>query len=113
MSLLLSEKLREVESVYRHIVLFQLNEDVNDQQRENAIAALRGLEDTIPWMVSAIVALNVGSNPSNYDIVLDATFVDQGDFVRYVQNDAHQEVWRSILEPLTAQKAGIQFEEIN
>ncbi len=58
-----------------------------------------------------IVALNEGPNPSNYDLVLEATFDSQEEFLHYVQHEEHQAVWQSLLEPITLERAGIQFND--
>jgi hypothetical protein len=95
--------------MFRHIVMFRFKPETTTEEQDHAIEELRGLQGSIPEIRSLVVSRNQGPGPANYDLVLEADFDDAEGFGRYGPHDSHQRVWKSILQPLVTDLAGIQF----
>jgi hypothetical protein len=93
----------------RHVVLFRMKEDVGPDRRAEALRELRGLAASVPEIRALRAGENEGSNPANYDIALEVDFDDMAAFERYRDSDEHQRVWTKVLQPMVADRAGVQY----
>jgi hypothetical protein len=94
----------------RHIVMFRFKADTPEQDRQAAAEKLSGLRRTIPEIRRLTVARDRGGSANNLDLVLEADFDTEADFMQYVQNDTHQRVWKDAVEPITDELASLQYE---
>jgi len=89
--------------------MFRFSPESTAEQQDHAIEELRGLQGAIPDIRALVVSRNQGPGPANYDLVLEADFDSAEGFGRYGPHDSHQRVWKSILQPIVKDVAGIQF----
>ncbi len=93
----------------RHVVMFRWTPDTTDEAVAAATATLRAL----PAQIGAIRSYHVGSDaglaPGNWDYVVVADLDDVDGYAEYRDHPAHQAAIVSVLRPMIAERAAVQY----
>ncbi len=96
----------------RHAVLFRFNDDVTEAQIDALAAGLTtmpeetGAVDADRYQHGRALGLNVGS----WDYAVVGEFTDANAYEAYRDHPAHRSLIRELVEPITAERASVQFE---
>jgi Stress responsive A/B Barrel Domain len=93
-----------------HIVIWKYRQDVDQETRDRHVAALRGLSNLLPEIISFKVGSDILHLPRSYDTGLVAVFQDRAALDAYTVHPDHVEVvnlGRSISE----HAASVDFED--
>ena len=93
----------------RHVALFRFVPEATDEQRLAALEGLRGLPAQIPELVDYRVGPDAGVTDGSYDFAVVADFADEADFPRYRDHPAHQAVATTLVRPILADRATVQY----
>jgi hypothetical protein len=96
--------------VIRHVVTFRWQQDATDEQKQQAADDLA----TLPPLMDGLLSFNCGADlglvEGNADFVLTADFDDAHAYLAYRNHPAHQAVLQRSINPIVAQRTGVQFE---
>ena len=86
--------------MHRHTVLFNLNDDLDDAERDEVIATLRTLKD-LPTVNSMILDKNLVpvGDMAPYEFVMIGDFDDQAARDAYEAHDTHVKIIRETFLP--------------
>lgn len=96
----------------RHAVLFRFTDEATEAQ----IAALAAGLSTMPDETGAVDdnryqhGRALGLNPASWDYAVVAEFADANAYEAYRDHPAHRSLIHELVEPITAQRASVQFE---
>ena len=95
----------------KHIILWQLKEDVADKAAVKAgiKEGLEGLRGQIPGLLSIAVHTE-GLPTSNADVMLDSSFEDEAALAAYALHPAHVAVAEEAVKPFTKTRLCLDFE---
>ena len=95
----------------RHIILWQLKEDIADQAAVKAgiKAGLEGLKGRIPGLLD-IRVYTEGLPSSNADVMLDSSFTDAASLKGYSVHPEHVAVADAKVRPFTKTRLCLDFE---
>lgn len=91
-----------------HCVLFDLNDDITDENRVAVVEGLRRLGEEIPEVRTIRVEQNTG-RPTNFDVILMIEFDNQDAYERYGPHPYHQKLISDVLNPNVKEIRAIQF----
>ncbi len=98
----------------RHIILWQLREDIAPEAREEVKRGIKegleGLAGVVPGLLSIRVN-TVGLRSSNADLMLDALFESEDALRGYAVHPAHVAVADGKVRPFTRTRLCFDFEE--
>ena len=89
--------------------MFQWTADATDAAKVAAADALTALPPQIPTVRDYRFGPDAGLADSNWDFVLVADFDDEAGYLTYRDHPAHQAVIADVLQPMIAQRAGVQY----
>ena len=96
----------------RHAVLFRFTDDATDAQIEALAAGLT----TMPEQTGAVDAERyqhgraLGLNAASWDYAVVGEFADARAYEAYRDHPAHRSLIVELVEPITAERASVQFE---
>jgi hypothetical protein len=96
----------------RHAVLFRFTDDATEEQIEALAAGLA----TMPAATGAVEPERyqhgraLGLNAGSWDYAVVGEFADAGAFEAYRDHPAHRSLIHDLVEPITAERASVQFE---
>ena len=96
----------------RHTVLFRFTDDATDAQ----VAALSEGLSGMPGATGAVDPANyqhgraLGLNTGSWDYAVVAEFASADAYVGYRDHLDHRALIRDLVEPITAERASVQFE---
>lgn len=97
----------------KHIILWQLLNELSDKEKEEIAAAakenLEGLKDKIDGLEDIKVIISRLPS-SNADMMLDSTFVSEQALIAYSSNPMHIAVANKFVRPYTQTRSCIDFE---
>lgn len=93
----------------RHVVCFRFVDGTSTEQVDAMAARLRELPATIAEIVDYRVGADVGVNPDSWDFAVTADFASVEDFEAYRDHPVHQEVIRTAVLPILAERAAVQI----
>lgn len=93
----------------RHCVVFRFHEGTEPAAIEALAAALRGLPEVIPGIVSYQVGADLGLRDTNADFAVVAEFADADSFATYAGHPDHLAVIAEHVEPITTERHAVQF----
>jgi hypothetical protein len=96
--------------MFRHIALFRWAEGVTAEQIAEVGEALYSLPAVIPEIRSYRFGPDLGLAEHNFDFAVVADFDGVEDFRAYRDNPDHRAVSRSVIGPLIADRAAVQFD---
>jgi hypothetical protein len=94
----------------RHVVMFSFTDDAPPAAVDAYEAAIRGLPGIIPQIRDFKVGRDIGVNPGNFTMVVNADFDSVPDYLAYRDHPDHQRVIKELGLPIMAQRSAIQFE---
>jgi len=94
----------------RHTVCFRFVEGTTADQATELKTALETLPDAIPEIVDYRCGPDLGINPDSWDFVVTADFASRADYETYRDHPVHQELIRTMVRPLLADRASAQIE---
>ena len=99
----------------KHIILWTLNPELSEREKENVKAeikeGLEGLVGKVPGLVSVKVHIDGRLSSSNADLMLDSTLESEEALKGYAVHPAHVAVANGKVRPYTVQRACLDFEE--
>jgi hypothetical protein len=96
--------------MYRHVVLFRFIPESTPEQHHAALEGLRSLPAQIPELVEYRVGPDVGTAEDNFDLAVVADFAEPEHFDIYVHHPAHEAVVSTLVRPIVAARAAVQYE---
>ena len=95
----------------KHIILWQLKEDIADKAAVKAgiKAGLEGLKGRIPGLIDIRVQTEALAS-SNADVMLDSTFADAASLKGYATHPEHVKVADGKVRPFTRTRLCLDFE---
>ena len=89
--------------------MFQWTAEATDAAKVAAAAALAALPPQIPTVRDYRFGPDAGLAGTNWDFVVVADFDDEAAYLTYRDHPAHQAVIADVLQPMIAQRAGVQY----
>lgn len=96
--------------MFRHVVMFRWTETATADQRDAAIAAVRGLAREVVHLGVVSVGSDAGIAEGNFDAVVVGDFASREDYLTYAEHPKHREVIATSLRPIMAERAAVQAE---
>ncbi len=96
--------------MFRHVVMFKWNDDVDDAHVQAVTDGLNSLPAAIAQIVDYRHGRDVGVSGGNYDYVVVADFESQDDFVVYRDHPVHQRVVKDSIAGRIAERAAVQVD---
>src|SRR6201997_5884696 len=94
----------------RHTVLFKWAADATDEQKKAAATEVAKLPSIVPSIRAFASGPDAGLNQGNFDFAVTADFDDEAGYLAYRDNPDHRAIVSTYITPITAQRAGAQFE---
>ncbi len=93
-----------------HLVLFKLTPDATDEQRADALAALRGLKDKIPGILDLTAGVNFSSRSQGFELGVFVRFTDRAALENYLPHPAHRGAVDTFVAPIKADVIVVDYE---
>ena len=93
----------------RHIVLFRFEPGTTDAQIAEMAAGLDGLPGAIPEMGRYRHGRDAGITETSWDYAIVGEFASPEDYLTYRDHPVHQDVIRTLVLPIVAERAGAQL----
>lgn len=98
----------------KHIILWTLNPELSDEQKEEVKkgikAGLESLKGVVPGLIDVKVHVDGRLASSNCDVMLDSTLESEEALKAYAVHPAHVEVANTKVRPYTVQRTCLDFE---
>ena len=94
----------------RHVVVFTWKPEATAEQVEYIATELRKLPAGIPAIKAFACGADAGINQGNFDFAVTADFDDEAGYISYRDHPDHRAIVSTYITPITAQRAGAQFE---
>lgn len=98
----------------KHIILWTLNPELSDEQKEEAKkgikAGLESLKGVVPGLIDVKVNVDGRLASSNCDVMLDSTLESEEALKAYAVHPAHVEIANTKVRPYTVQRTCLDFE---
>lgn len=95
--------------VFRHVVIFQWTAEATDAAKRAAADALNALAQQVPSVRDYRFGPDAGLADANWDFVVVADFDDEAGYTTYRDHPAHRALIADVLQPIVAQRAGVQY----
>lgn len=92
-----------------HLAVFRWKDDVDPAAVERLCAALTGLPEQIPELISYRFGPDLGLRAGNADFGVLAQLPDAEAVAGYLDHPAHQDVVRTFTSVMAAQRSTVQF----
>ena len=96
--------------MFRHVVMFKWNNDVDATHIEATGAALDALVATIPEVSDYRHGPDLGLTDGNYDYVIVGEYASIDDFVTYRDHPDHQQVVADYIKDRVSARAAVQYD---
>jgi hypothetical protein len=96
--------------MFRHVVLFTFTPQTTLEQQEELARQLRTLPGAIGEIRDYHVGLDAGINPGSYQFAVVADFDNVEDYLVYRDHPVHQEIIKTYVQPIIADRAAVQYE---
>jgi hypothetical protein len=96
--------------MFRHVALFRFIPESTPEQRLAVLEGLRSLPAQIPELIDYRVGPDVGTSEDNFDVAVVADFAQPEHFEVYRDHPAHEAVASTLVRPLLAARAAVQYE---
>lgn len=98
----------------KHIILWTLNPELSDEQKEEVKkgikAGLESLKGVVPGLIDVKVNVDGRLASSNCDVMLDCTLESEEALKAYAVHPAHVEMANIKVRPYTVQRTCLDFE---
>jgi hypothetical protein len=96
--------------MFRHVVMFKWNDDVDDGHIAAVSAGLDDLAATIEQIKDYRHGPDVGLSDQNFDYVVVGDFESADDYLVYRDHPVHQEFIAELIAGRVGQRAAVQYE---
>ena len=96
--------------MFRHVALFRFVPEATDAQRLAVVEGLRSLPPQIPELLDYRVGPDAGLGADNFDLAVVADFARPEDYDTYVHHPAHVTAASTLVRPILAERAAVQYE---
>lgn len=96
--------------MFRHVVMFQWNDDVDEAHVRTLGEALDALPGAIPAIAAYRHGPDAGVNPGNFDYVVVGDFASLDDYLTYRDDPVHHAVIRQHIAPFITARAAVQYQ---
>lgn len=93
----------------RHLVLIRFKDGTTEEQADELVEGLRGLAFTIDEIAGYEVGKDLGIGTGRHDLGIAALFLSEEDFTAYLNHPEHTKLVDTVLSPITADVARVQF----
>ncbi len=94
----------------RHVVMFRWTPEATQEQKQRVAAELRRLPALLPVLRGYDVGADLGLAEGNFEFAVVADFDDLEGLRAYRENPEHRAVIAEFIQPITAQRAAVQYE---
>ncbi len=95
---------------FRHVVMFQFADHVDDEHVEKVRAGLSALPSQIEQIRSYVHGRDVGISEGNFDYVVVADFDNVNDFIVYRDHPQHQLLIQELIKDHVANRSAVQYQ---
>jgi len=96
--------------MFRHVVMFKWNDDVDAAHIEATGAALDALVATIPEVGEYRHGPDLGLTDGNYDYVIVGEYASIDDYVTYRDHPDHQQVITDYIKNQVSARSAVQYD---
>lgn len=96
--------------MYRHVVMFKWNDDVDDAHIAETAAALDALVATIDEVGDYRHGADLGLTEGNFDYVIVGEFASVEDYVIYRDHPDHRQVIADYIAGRVSARAAVQYD---
>jgi hypothetical protein len=95
----------------RHMVLFSWKPEATEEQKQRVSVEIAKLPSIVPSIRAFASGPDAGLGRTNhFDFAVSVDFDDKAGLLAYRENPGHQDIVRRYIQPITAQRATVQFE---
>ena len=97
----------------KHIILWQLKDEIQGEEKETVKAGIKAGLEGLAGQIPGLIDINVQTEclaSSNADVMLDSTFVDENALKTYAGHPAHVKVADNQVRPFTKTRSCLDFE---
>ena len=98
----------------KHIILWTLNPELSDEQKEEVKKGIKAGLESLKGVVSGLIDVKVNVDgrlaSSNCDVMLDSTLESEEALKAYAVHPAHVEIADTKVRPYTVQRTCLDFE---
>ena len=96
--------------MFRHVVMFKWNDDVDPAHVEATGAALDALVATIPEVEDYHHGPDLGLSDGNFDYVIVGEYASTDDYVTYRDHPDHQQVIADYIKGRVSARSAVQYD---
>lgn len=96
--------------MFRHVVMFRWNEDVDDAHVAELGRGLDELGRTMPGVIAYRHGPDAGVNQGNFDYVVVGDFATVDDYLVYRDHPEHQALISRLIAGFVSDRSAVQFE---
>jgi hypothetical protein len=96
--------------MFRHVVMFKWNDDVDAAHVEATGAALDALVATIPEVGDYRHGSDLGLTDGNYDYVIVGEYASIDDYITYRDHPDHQQVITDYIKDRVSARSAVQYD---
>lgn len=96
--------------MFRHVVMFKWNDDVDEAHIEATGAALTALAATIPQVGDYRHGRDVQMTEGNFDYVIVGEYASADDYVVYRDHPDHQALIKQYIAGRVSARAAVQYD---
>jgi hypothetical protein len=96
--------------MFRHVVMFKWNDDVDAAHVEATGAALDALVATIPEVGDYRHGSDLGLTDGNYDYVIVGEYASIHDYITYRDHPDHQQVITDYIKDRVSARSAVQYD---
>ncbi|NET40690.1 Dabb family protein [Okeania sp. SIO2B3] len=93
-----------------HIVLFKWHPDTSAENIASVMSALKGMKGKVPEIIDISCGNNFSELSQGFQNGLVVQFKDKTALDAYAKNAHHQEIIKSLIKPILADKITIDYE---
>ena len=96
--------------MFRHVVMFKWNDDVDDAHVAATRAALDAVAAGVPEVADYRQGPDAGLTDGNWDYVIVGEFASADDYAVYRDDPEHQRVIAEFIKGRISDRAGVQYD---
>ena len=96
--------------MFRHVVMFEWNDDVSTADIEAMGTALDALVPTVAEVVDYRHGADLGISEGNFDYVIVGEYASVEDYVVYRDHPEHQRIIAELIKPHVKARAAVQYD---
>lgn len=96
--------------MFRHVVMFEWVDGMDDADIDAMAAALDALVATVPEVVSYVHGPDAGISEGNFDYAIVGDYASVEDYAVYRDHPEHQRIIAELIKPHVAKRAAVQYQ---